>query len=503
MTEEGAAAADTGRIGRVLQDSSLYFLGNLAGRAVGFLAIPFYSRYLSPAQYGLIELIELSTQTVAIAFGLQTVGAVLSRLFYDQKTAAAEREVVSTSLIGAGVLSGVVALLAALAAGWLSEFVFHTGEWTRLLQAAFAGMFLGNMIEVVLVYERIRGNARFVLRYMLATLVATLSLNVVLIGVLGAGVWGFVISKLIVSVVTCVYLALRMRRDVGWGWRGQYVPEFLQFGAPLVVSSLSYFAIHFSDRFFLSRAVSLADLGRYALAYTFAMLISALVGDSFAKGWEVTLYRYVDSPGWQARFAQVAAYLTFILFTTGLGVALFSPEVMRLMVPADYLPPAGVLPILVCAYVVREVGDFFRTLLLINKRSGLVGRIGLGGAVLNVAANFVLIPVYGVHGAALATLITWSGYMVVCWAIAHAEHRLPVSPFAYVRITGVAMAVYALSLETRVPGVVVQVALDGAWMLVFCGAAFFLFFGAAERRGALGAASGVWARGASGWGGRA
>jgi hypothetical protein len=48
----------------VLRHSTLYAFGNIANRAVAFLAIPFYARFLSPAQYGLIE---LSTQTVAIA----------------------------------------------------------------------------------------------------------------------------------------------------------------------------------------------------------------------------------------------------------------------------------------------------------------------------------------------------------------------------------------------------------------------------------------------------
>ena len=53
-----------------LQHSTPCLLGNVASRAVAFLAIPFYSRFLSPAQYGLLELVELSTQTTAIAFGL-------------------------------------------------------------------------------------------------------------------------------------------------------------------------------------------------------------------------------------------------------------------------------------------------------------------------------------------------------------------------------------------------------------------------------------------------
>ena len=66
-------------LSRVLQNSKLYLSGNVASRALGFIAIPFYSHFLSPAEYGTIELIEISTQVVAISFGLQTIGTALIR----------------------------------------------------------------------------------------------------------------------------------------------------------------------------------------------------------------------------------------------------------------------------------------------------------------------------------------------------------------------------------------------------------------------------------------
>ena len=488
-----AAAADVGGAGAqpaslrgLLGDSSLYFLGNLVGRAVGFLAIPFYSRFLSAAEYGLIELVELSTQTVAIAFGLQAIGAALSRLFYDQVSAEAERAVVSTSLIATAVLSAAVAAVAAGCAGPLSEALFHTPAWAGLLRAAFVAMFFGNMIEVVMVYERIRDNARFYLAYSLATLAATLLLNIVLIGFWGAGVWGFVISKLVVTSGASFVLFGRVRRDVGWHWRGAFVPGLVRLGLPLIVSSMCYFAIHFSDRFFLSGNVSLAELGRYALAYNFALLVSALVGDSFAKSWGVTLYRYASEPGWQERFARVAAYFTFVVVLTGLGIVLFSPEVLRIMVPPDFLPPPLLLPVLVASYVVREVGDFFRSLLLINKRAVLVGNIALVGAAVNLVANAALIPSYGTVGAAWATLVTWTAYAGVCWVVADREHRLPIPVWPYVRLTGLVVGVWWVAEGLRARSIAGQLAADGAWAAGYAAVAAFVFLSVGERRAALG-----------------
>jgi O-antigen/teichoic acid export membrane protein len=468
-------------MGRLLQDSTLYLIGNLAGRALGFVAIPFYSRFLTPTQYGIIELVELSTTTVAIAFGLQSIGAALSRLYHDQRSPEDERAVVSTGLIGTGALSAAVTALFVLLAAPIGRAVLHSGEWTGLLQAAFVGMFLANLVEVELIYERIRERARFFLAYSLVTLALNIALNVYFIGVLDLGVWGFVASKLCITSVSSVYLMWRAARDVGFHVRGALVPQFVRFGAPLIVSSLAFFAIHFSDRFFLTGAVSLADLGRYALAYRFAMLLSILVGDSFNKSWGVSFYRYAGEAGWQEQFARVAAFLTFVTVLVGLTIAVAAPEVLRVMVPASYDPPSLVLPILVLGYVFREMGDFFNNLLLINRRSVRVGQVAAGCGALNVALNFALIPTHGIYGAAVATLLTWVGYALVCWVIARREHALPIRPSAYARILLLGLGTFALATVLRVPSLPAQLVLDVGWVALFALLCLPLYFNGPER----------------------
>jgi O-antigen/teichoic acid export membrane protein len=257
-----SAASGSGKpgFGGVLHASTLYLIGNIASRAVGFLAIPFYSHYLSAEQYGALELIELSTQAIGITFGLQSVGMVLARLFHDQDTPSGERQIASTSALSAGLLNTVIVGLCMLVAGPLSEQLFHNDQGAGLLQLAFVGMWFSNVAEVALTYERIRERAKFFFCYSMVNLILTLALNIYFIGVAGDGVYGFVYSKLIVTGAGTAYLVVRMGREVGWDWRRQFIPQFIRFGAPLVLASLSAFAIHFSDRFFLSSAVSLADV---------------------------------------------------------------------------------------------------------------------------------------------------------------------------------------------------------------------------------------------------
>src|SRR5438876_10203653 len=42
----------------------IYSLGGILGRAIGFVMIPVYTRYLTPADYGIIELLDLTTYLI-------------------------------------------------------------------------------------------------------------------------------------------------------------------------------------------------------------------------------------------------------------------------------------------------------------------------------------------------------------------------------------------------------------------------------------------------------
>ncbi len=469
------------QITRVLHDSTFYLLGNVASRILGFVAIPFYSHYLSPAQYGVIELIELGTQIVALTFGLQSIGAVLGRLFHDQHTPEKEASIVSTSIMSTALLSAFIAIGGILTAGMLSQAVFHTPERTSLLQASFVAMWFANMVEVVLVYQRIRQRAKFFFYYSVVILIANFCLNVYFIGFAGAGVWGFVYSKLIVTGVGSAFLLFRVLREVGCHWQNSFIPQFVRLGLPLLAASVSAFIIHFSDRFFLADAVSLAELGRYALAYRFAFLVSIFVGEAFNRSWSVTLYRFAKQDGWRERFARVAAYLFFALYLTGLAIAIAAPELFSLMVPQSFYPPYLLLPLLIAAYLFREIGDFFRSLLLINKRAKTVGSVAFAGAVLNTVLNFSLIPNFGIYGAAFATLGTWAVYMLACWMIAWREHKVPVSVLAFTKLNILAILVFAVGDWLRLDRPLLQAILDLFWVVLFVVLCMLFYFSPDER----------------------
>jgi O-antigen/teichoic acid export membrane protein len=474
MTAEGKPA--------LLRDSSLYFAGNVIGRAISFLMIPFYAGHLSTAEYGVLSLVELATTITAILFGLQSIGQTLTRVYYDQHDDSARREVASTALVACIAGAVVVALLACVFARPVA-LAINLPDQVALLRVSFGAMAFATIAEFLLVYQRMKARARFYLAYSMVTLFANLALNIWFIGFLHLGVWGFVASKLAVTGLSCVFLLAATQREIGFAPATRHAAALWRFGAPLALSGVCYFTIHFSDRLFLAH-VSRADVGVYSLAYQFAMLLSVLVGDSFGKSWNVSIYKFAEDDGWQDRFARIGGWLVFVLAAGAMGIALFGRDTISLMAPPAYVPPALLLPTLVLAYFLREIGDFFRNMLLIDIGSGLVGRIALAGAAVNLGLNFWLIsgpPALGIWGAAIATLLTWALYCGVCWLAAWRTHRVAfgVSPPARLLALG---AVVMLAHGFVTPhNRIVALGSDGAWWCVFVLASVFLYLGPAQR----------------------
>jgi len=429
----------------IAKQSSLYLLENVARRAVGFLMLPVYAHYLTPGQYGVMEILELIVGLVVITLGMQAMGGAMVRLFNDEKDEEAGSALVSSTMLSTAAISLAIAGIAYVAAVPMSILLFKTPEYAGLIQLAFIAMVFGNMSEVCLLYYRLGDRVRLVVMFSLLQLVAQVALNTYFIVFAGMAVWGFMWSKLIVAVAGGTILMFDVFRKVRIRWQAESMQKVANFSLPLIATSLSVFTIHFGDRFFLNQMHTLKEVGVYSLAYKVAFLISYLVGDPFARVWGVSLYANAVHASWRTQTEKVGRWLTFLLFLTGLTICLFVSPILVILTDRAFWGAAAVIPILVLGYIAREIGDFFKVILYINKRTYLVARITFLCAAVNTVLNLLLIRTWGIAGAAWATLITWLLYMVCCWTLAEREHQIAFRLSSFAKIGGLATVLFGIA----------------------------------------------------------
>jgi O-antigen/teichoic acid export membrane protein len=125
----------------------VYTVGMFLSRAVAFVMLPVYTRYLTPADYGTLQLIVVTFEVVSILAGSR-LGAGIFHFYHKAQDSRGRRELLSTALL---LMVGTYALassLAFLAAAPLSRLVFGPQNEPDLIRIAAAILGVESLLMV-------------------------------------------------------------------------------------------------------------------------------------------------------------------------------------------------------------------------------------------------------------------------------------------------------------------------------------------------------------------
>lgn len=401
--QTGGSSFQMSRIGR---HTLVYGLGMLLTKGVSFIMLPVYTRYLTPADYGVMELIGMTLDIIAIVAGAKLALGVF-RFYHKAETQPEKDAVVSTTLAALALSYGMVGLLAFLAAGPLSTLVFGTAEYTRLIRIAAATLALQSLIIVPFAYARVRDRSMLFVAANVAKLFIALSLNIILLVHLEMGVEAVFWANLVSTAVVGLALTVHMVREVGIGFSRGATRDLLRYGVPLIGTQCAAFLLTFGDRYFLQSAGGAAAVGLYSLAYQFGFLLAAIGYIPFETVWEPARFDIAKRPDRDAVLSRGFRYVNLVLLSVAVGLSLFVPDLLRVMATPEFHAAAALVPLILVAYVLQGWTQIQDIGILVRERTELhtvANWVAAGVAMLGYA---LLIPVWLGMGAALATVIAF------------------------------------------------------------------------------------------------
>ena len=444
-------SATEAQMSRVGSQTAVYVIGVLLGRALSFLLLPLYTRYLSPASYGIIQLVELTFDIMTLIAGARLASGLFH--FYEKAdNPRAKHKVLSTTLLTLTATYGAVSFVSFLFAEQLSRLVFHESQYTGVIRIAAVSFLFQGMLIVPL--ADIRRRERPLLFVMLSSgkLVAQAALNVFFLVVMGLGLESMFISTLLASGVLALWLSVQLLRRTGLGFSRNTFNDILRFGVPLVATQVATIFTTFGDRFFLQRAVDAgsptglsgeAAVGLYALAYQFGFLLQSVGVDPFFSVWGPLRFEIAKHPNRDAVFSRGFLLLNLLLVTMATGIALYVGDVIHLIAAPAYHDAAKLVPIILVAYVLQGWSMTLDTGLLIRERTEYVTLANWVSAVVALAGYVYLIPRYFGWGAAWATVAAYAVRQVIVY---YASQRI--WPVRYEWGPVIRLNVIALALVT-------------------------------------------------------
>ena len=150
-----------------------------------------------------------------------------------------------------------------------------------------------------------------------------------------------------------------------------------------------------------------------------------MAGQGAVLGWRRFAFHNMHLEGGEHLLARGASGLLIVLGYVALGVAVLGRDLLSALVGEAFLSGAIVVPVLACAVLLYQAQAIFRIGLLKKKQTGAVSGIAAAAVVLNLVLNFVLIPWYGMLGAAWATLLAQFAHVLLTLRYSQRAYGVP------------------------------------------------------------------------------
>lgn len=393
------------KVPKVVTNSALYSITTLLQKGASFFLLPLYTAFLTPEDYGIVNVVTSVSSFMAVLIMMALNGAATR--FHYKNTDDYYRKI---------LWGTVTAIVFISSLGWGA--VFFTLH--RFLVDPFIGEIdfypyavigLANTIitPLYLLFQSYLQARQEAMHYSINTFshfLVQVGLAVVFIAIYKMGAVGMLLSNVLTSLIFFIYVLIVYIPKIKICIDKKIAKEAFGYSLPLLPHQVSIWSAGTVDRLFLNGYKGEAVTGVYSVGQQFGSVVGTIaysVNQAFVpwffqmieKGKEG--FRKIEKMG---LFAVVGYSL--IAF----AISLFAPEILRVMVSERFREAWQVIPILTFAFVFHGVYFFFINILFI-KDTGWVFTVTLLAMMVDIALNVVLVPKWGFWGAGIACFMTY------------------------------------------------------------------------------------------------
>ncbi len=412
----------------LIKDTMVYGLSDLIFKFIAFAVFPIYTLYLSPEDFGMMELVIVLAGLVAIVANLGINHGVMRHYYEEEKQA---------NLVSSGIymLTAAMILLTGLTLGILYLFSERLEAEMNISYEIIVLALVASIASTLLSFVHNVIRLHFApWKYALLNLLRySLSVGLILLLIIfyEKGVVGYFLGSLVASWAVLPLALWLINKDLRPKFDVPLAKKVLNFGYPFVFSGLAYWLFGSLDRWMLASLSTITEVGLYSVAFKFATII-LFVYQAFGSAWSPHAYKlYQDNPDYKKIFATVLDQWFYILIIVGSMLSLFSIDILRLLTPETYWGAANALGIVVMGIVVYGTTQITMVGMSLEKKTRLIAIGSWIVTLLNISLNLLLIPIYGAVGAGIATLASYVFMTLFYLYWTQKLHRLPINGFRF------------------------------------------------------------------------
>lgn len=394
------------RVTRLLSNTLIFTVGKFVSKLIVIFMLPFYTSYLSSAEYSTSDLI---TNLCNLIIPLACLG-VSEGIFRNAATQNVDKESFFTN----GFMLMVFGSLGFLA---LSPLLNLTGYFNDYIWLIICYVIASNIHSVCSQYVCAIGRTKLFAGQGVLNTALTVTLNIIFLVGFDMGITGYVLSIVLADFLTTLFVFFVARLYKAFIPRKiskNVMKDLLKFCLPLVPSTIFWWITGVSDRYMVAYMCSDAENGLYTAAYKIPTLLTYVV-TIFNDAWKLSAVTESEDKQKCADFySQIYKYYIAAMFVGGGVLAVGAQIFAKILFAESYFVAWMFIPVLSAATVFTALDTFLGSVYFTVKRTAMSLYTSLVGAVVNVVLNLIMIPSWGLGwGAMGASVATFVSYFLV------------------------------------------------------------------------------------------
>ena len=396
-----------------IENFLVYGLGGIISKLVPLIMVPIVTRIMPTTDY--FGLSDLSNTVVQFASALAVMGMydAMYRMFFEKEDDEFKKDVCSTALVFTVAISVLVFIILLIFKNQVAHYFFSDTKYAYIVYISAMATLVGATNSIVSAPTRMQNKRKI---FLITNTVSPLLSYSISIPMLLAGY--YTIALPLAAVVSGVIMEITFGvlnhqwfNPKRFDW--DLLKKLLVIAVPLFPNFLIYWVFNSCDKVMITNMIGIGAAGIYSVGSKLGHA-SQLIYTAFAGGWQFFAFSTMKEDNQVKNNSLVFEYLGIISFVATAFICAWSYIFYELLFPSQYKSGYIVAPYLFLAPLLQMLFQVACNQFIVVKKTWPNMFILSAGAMVNVLINYFLIPILGIEGAAIATLLGYIVSDIVC-----------------------------------------------------------------------------------------
>lgn len=387
-----------------LDNFIVYGLGGVINKLIPFIMLPIVTRLLPDSSYYGLSSLFNTMMMFATTFATFGMYDSMFRFFFEKDDIKFKKEICSTALLFVAGTSVLLLWSMQLSKNSLSKYFFGNEKYSYLVILASVAAITNSVGTILGAPTKMQNKRRLFLIINICSGIITYAISIVL---LKYKVYENALP--IGSLVSFIFIAVVFGM-LNYKWfhikhvKRERIKLLLGVAMPVVPITFIYWIFNSCDKLMITNMLSMEAAGVYSIGAKFGA-ISQLIYTAFSGGWQYFAYSTMKDEDQISVNAGIFEFLGMISFVSTIFLCIVIYSVFSILFEEDYISGYIVAPYLFLAPLLQMLFQILCSQFTIHGKTWLNMVFLMISASFNIIANYYLIPVMGIEGAALSTLI--------------------------------------------------------------------------------------------------